>query len=103
MEQYQPNQDNQALWEVTNISDTTTFSPESGPVPSKKITFKTATGQISTLTVPDSEFDAANVSGQIHEMASKMIRILTLKGPSLNSPPTPAPFTPYMPDHSENG
>jgi len=88
------------LWTVTNVTDTTLFPPGQGAVSGKKVTFKTATGAISSIDIPDSDFDPDTVAAQIHERASNIIQVQGLTGPDMATG-VGAPV--YNPDMYPNG
>lgn len=89
-----------SLWTVTNVTDTTMFPPGQGAVSAKKITFKTATGVVSSIDVPDSEFDPDIVGSMVNDTATKIIQVQGLQGPDM----IPGSNTPqYDPNMYPNG
>ena len=84
------------LWTVTNVTDTQIFQPGQGAVSGKKVTFKTATGAISSIDIPDSEFNPDNVGDLVHDSATKIIQVQALTGPDMSQPTPSAAYDPTL-------
>ena len=83
------------LWTITKLEDTTTFSPGTGAVPSKRVTFELFDGTSSSLTIPDTVFSANEVNKRVDAMAKHMLEVLNLQGQDIPVGDNVQPYQQY--------
>lgn len=69
------------LWKVERITDTTILSTGVGSVQAKRVDFKVIDGTRSFITVNVDEFTPERVAELINEAAAKIIAVAALVGP----------------------
>lgn len=67
-------------WVVTNVTDDYMTIPGQGTVNAKRVAFKTYLGQVSSVLIPDSQFNADYVAEQIDAVANTIMGVSMLKG-----------------------
>lgn len=63
------------IWAVTDQEEEPSYDENGNSTTLHHIHFKTNTGHISHVTLPDSHFSAANVAAAINHKAAEMVRV----------------------------
>lgn len=74
-------------WVITNVTDDFKMSPGQGAVPAKRVTFRTFTGNTSSVLIADSEFNADTVAQIVNESANNIMQVQGLTGPMIVQAP----------------
>lgn len=73
--------DQQELWVITSVQDTTVIDPLQGASTGKLVRYRLFDGTAGQLKIPDAQFEPTTVENMINDAANKTLAVLSLKGP----------------------
>lgn len=75
-----PPQDAQPTWQVTGQTERDQIVPGSAPVKGQQVFFQTRLGQQGSVFIPYTEYNQANITAQVGQMAARLDAVKQLTG-----------------------